>query len=48
MSDEEYITTLEKCINQEICGDGLNLGYYECDDGNLVSGDGCDSNCNKE
>jgi hypothetical protein len=26
------------CI--ETCGDGLDLGYYECDDGNLVDGDG--------
>jgi cysteine-rich repeat protein len=31
------------------CGDGF-LGYYGegCDDGNLISGDGCDSTCNKE
>ena len=26
------------CI--EICGDGLNFGHYECDDGNNRSGDG--------
>jgi len=26
------------CI--EICGDGLNFGHYECDDGNSISGDG--------
>jgi len=32
----------------EICGDGLNLGAYECDDGNTINGDGCDSTCNKE
>lgn len=25
----------------EICGDGLNLGQYECDDGNKNDGDGC-------
>jgi cysteine-rich repeat protein len=31
------------CI--EICGDGFNFGMYECDDGNLVNGDGCDSKC---
>lgn len=32
----------------EICGDGLNLGNHECDDGNLDSGDGCDSKCKVE
>jgi cysteine-rich repeat protein len=31
------------CI--EICGDGFNFGQYECDDGNLVNGDGCNSKC---
>ena len=29
----------------EICGDGLNLGQYKCDDGNLANGDGCSSKC---
>lgn len=28
----------------EICGDGIVI-YYQCDDGNTVSGDGCSSNC---
>ena len=32
----------------EICGDGLNLGRVECDDGNLDDGDGCDSECKVE
>jgi len=32
----------------EICGDGLNLGYVECDDGNNVDGDGCSSDCRIE
>ncbi len=27
---------------QEICGDGIQLGHYGCDDGNLNNGDGCD------
>jgi cysteine-rich repeat protein len=31
------------CI--EICGDGFNFGMVQCDDGNLVNGDGCDSKC---
>jgi cysteine-rich repeat protein len=29
-----------------VCGDGaLDAGCEQCDDGNLVDGDGCDSNC---
>lgn len=31
------------CI--EICGDGFNFGMVQCDDGNLVNGDGCNSKC---
>ena len=34
------------CI--EICGDGVDHHFWECDDGNKVSGDGCDSTCHKE
>ena len=33
---------------KEICGDGLNLGKYECDDGNKNNGDGCSSSCKVE
>lgn len=29
----------------EICGDGFNYGQYDCDDGNTVNGDGCNSKC---
>lgn len=25
----------------EHCGDGFNIGVYECDDGNTENGDGC-------
>jgi cysteine-rich repeat protein len=28
-----------------ICGDGIKIGNEQCDDGNLISGDGCDANC---
>ena len=35
-------------IKIEICGDGRNLGQVECDDGNLIAGDGCNSNCQIE
>ncbi len=34
------------CI--EVCGDGFNYGFYECDDGNKISGDGCDATCRIE
>jgi len=34
------------CI--EICGDGLNIGLNECDDGNTNDGDGCNSECKIE
>jgi len=33
---------------KEICGDGINLGQYECDDGNKIDGDGCNSQCKIE
>ena len=32
----------------EVCGDGFNMGINQCDDGNTVSGDGCDNKCNVE
>ena len=35
-------------LTLEICGDGLNLGSLECDDGNTNDGDGCSSTCKLE
>ena len=32
-------------VCKEICGDGLDLKNYECDDGNYNSGDGCSQLC---
>lgn len=32
----------------ETCGDGKNLGFVQCDDGNLKNGDGCSSQCQVE
>jgi len=32
--------TFDVC--KEICGSGYNIGWYECDDGNLEPYDGCD------
>jgi len=37
---------LEQCT--EICGDARNMGVLECDDGNLVDGDGCSKDCKIE
>ena len=42
----EYNPENKQC--QEICGDGVNIGLKECDDGNRVNGDGCDKNCKIE
>lgn len=28
-----------------VCGDGTKQGTEQCDDGNMMDGDGCDSNC---
>ncbi|XP_056149836.1 pappalysin-2 [Lampris incognitus] len=33
---------------QTYCGDGLMQGTEECDDGNLLDGDGCSKKCYKE
>jgi cysteine-rich repeat protein len=41
-----YYNDHEVC--SEICGDGLNLGINECDDGNKIDGDGCSSICQIE
>jgi len=32
----------------EICGDARNMGILECDDGNLIDGDGCSKDCKIE
>lgn len=31
-----------------ICGDGVLISPEKCDDGNSISGDGCDSDCGVE
>jgi cysteine-rich repeat protein len=35
-----------ECV--EKCGDGLNFGLLECDDGNKLDGDGCSAKCQVE
>ncbi|KAL4476977.1 hypothetical protein ABPG72_011674 [Tetrahymena utriculariae] len=39
-------TTADKCT--PICGDGIKQYNEPCDDGNILTGDGCDQNCNIE
>ena len=46
MEGLKYREDEEGC--EEICGDGINLGMVECDDGNREDGDGCDHNCRVE
>ena len=47
-----YYTYINSSIGKpeckEICGDGINLGEFECDDGNREDGDGCSSECVSE
>ncbi len=48
----EVCDTVEGCVGGDApeCGDGawhIQCGE-ECDDGNLISGDGCDASCGKE
>ena len=38
----------KKDFCKEICGDGLDFGTYECDDGNYNNNDGCDKYCRVE
>ena len=37
-----YIVQDDECV--EICGDGVAL-EVECDDGNIINGDGCSDKC---
>lgn len=38
--------TTNKCYTK--CGDSIKSQKEECDDGNLVNGDGCDKFCHLE
>ena len=40
------MTSPDRCI--EVCGDGRHSGFFGCDDGNLLDGDGCTSSCQVE
>ena len=39
---------LQNAIDCPVCGDGLKQGGEQCDDGNIVSGDGCSVSCTIE
>lgn len=41
-------TVASPSVCTETCGDGLDFKTYECDDGNTIDYDGCDSKCNLE
>lgn len=43
---EDATLGYSKC--EEVCGDGINHGFWQCDDGNNVSGDGCSATCKIE
>lgn len=40
LADDEYL--LIAIIGTPICGDGLRVGAEQCDDDNILVGDGCD------
>ena len=42
--EQGYYLNQTSNICQQICGDGVII-YLECDDGNLIDGDGCSSSC---
>ncbi len=44
----DQCTINEDCTPAQICGNGILEGDEECDDGNLVNGDACDSQCDFE
>ena len=41
-------TTYGAFCSIDFCGDGVTLGSETCDDGNILSGDGCSATCTVE
>jgi cysteine-rich repeat protein len=37
--------TVAVTVNRSVCGNGIAEGREECDDGDLVGGDGCEASC---
>ena len=44
MTHEETMTTQTKVVTI-VCGNGIVQTGEQCDDGNLINGDGCSSVC---
>lgn len=42
---DEYGEFLLMVDEPVVCGDGKHRGFESCDDGNLISGDGCSADC---
>jgi cysteine-rich repeat protein len=45
VNDGSYSSCTSTCQRAARCGDGQRQGAEQCDDGNLLSGDGCSSSC---
>ena len=48
LANDQGIDAFVERIPVDVCGDGLLNGFEQCDDGNVLSGDGCDSACTVE
>jgi len=48
VNDGRYNGCTSSCQRAARCGDGVRQGDEQCDDGNLLSGDGCTNGCNFE
>jgi fibro-slime domain-containing protein len=48
VNDGSYDSCTSTCQRAARCGDGVRQGDEQCDDGNLLSGDGCTNRCTFE
>jgi cysteine-rich repeat protein len=48
VNDGRYGGCTSECLRAEHCGDGAKQEGEECDDANLLSGDGCSGGCRLE
>jgi fibro-slime domain-containing protein len=48
VNDGSYDGCTSSCQRAARCGDGVRQGAEQCDDGNLLSGDGCTNRCTFE
>jgi cysteine-rich repeat protein len=47
-SVEPIYCVWNECFTEDYCGDGVQNGLEQCDDGNTENGDGCNSSCQLE